>query len=102
MTQSEWLESRNPRTMLLFLQQSKVGSDRQLRLFAAAVCRRVWHLFPDDRGRAAVEVLEQYADGETTLKKLTAAKSALKRIPFGMARRTAPDAAVAAARQAAG
>ena len=63
MTEAEWLACTDPLPMLEFLRGQ--ASARKLRLFAAACCRRVWHLVPDPRWRDAVEAAERYADGLT-------------------------------------
>ncbi len=51
-------------------------SRRQQRLFAAACCRRAWHLFTDQRSREAVRAAEDYADGVIRLGLLSAAEAA--------------------------
>jgi hypothetical protein len=51
------------------------ASDRKLRLFTAACCRRVWHLLADERSRQAVEAGERYADGLLGLEELTRAEA---------------------------
>jgi pSer/pThr/pTyr-binding forkhead associated (FHA) protein len=61
MTEAEWLTSADPEAMLACL-GSRI-SDRKLRLFACACCRRIWHLIPHARARATVEAAERYADG---------------------------------------
>jgi hypothetical protein len=66
MTETDWLTSTDPRAMLDFVQETARTSDRKLRLFACACCRRVWHLFDEARSREAVEVAEMYADGLAT------------------------------------
>jgi hypothetical protein len=48
-------------------------SKRKKRLFACACCRRVLHLIPDDRVRAALEVSEEFADWAATRKQLAEA-----------------------------
>jgi hypothetical protein len=46
MTDAEWLECIDPQKMLDFLRGK--ASERKLRLFACACCRRIWRLFGDD------------------------------------------------------
>ncbi|QEL19061.1 hypothetical protein [Limnoglobus roseus] len=61
MTEQEWLMDDNPGRWL-YPDRMQAMSERKLRLFCAACCRRVWHLLPDGC-RSAVEVAEAYSDG---------------------------------------
>ncbi len=62
MDERGWLARDDPGPMLEFLQDK--ASDRKLRLFQVACCRRAWHLLPNDSCREAVLVAERYADGQ--------------------------------------
>ena len=59
MTEAEWLTCTDPQAMLAFL-RGKV-SDRKLRLFGVACCRRVWQPIKVPERRQAVEAAELYA-----------------------------------------
>jgi hypothetical protein len=60
-TGAEWTTYTTPGAMLRVLRGRT--SDRRLRLFACACCRRVWPLLLDFRSRQAIETAESYADG---------------------------------------
>jgi hypothetical protein len=62
MTEGEWTAAKHPAQLLPFLR--KRGSERKLRLFNVACCRRVWHLVAHPLLRRGVETEERFADGE--------------------------------------
>ena len=65
MTEQEWLTEKHPERMLLDFLREKV-SNRKLRLFAVACCRRIWPLLIDKRSQNAVEMAERFGDGLAT------------------------------------
>jgi hypothetical protein len=82
MTEAEWLACADTSPMLDFLRTS--ATNRKLRLFAVACCRRVWHWMDDARSRKAVDVAEQYADGATQESERRATRrAALEAAGFG-------------------
>lgn len=70
MTETEWMNCTDPAPMLEFLRTQRTASERKLRLFAAACCRRVLNLLIDKHSRKALTIAERYADGEVTAEKL--------------------------------
>ena len=61
MTEAEWLASDSPDAMRGYLQEA--ASERKLRLFAVACCRRIWNFIPVPEAKRCVEVAELYAEG---------------------------------------
>lgn len=59
-TKTEWTAATGPTAILDAF--GAMMSERKLRLFAIACCRRVWSLI-GEKGRRGVEIAEQYADG---------------------------------------
>jgi hypothetical protein len=71
MTEAEWLQWRDPAMMLRHLRGK--ASNRKLRLFACACCRRIWDLLTEEGSRKAVDVAERFADGLATDQDLSCA-----------------------------
>jgi hypothetical protein len=88
--------------MLDFLLGTGQASERKLRLFSVACCRRIWHLMKDERSRRAVKATEQYVDRLAGKKELHAAwEAAVSVIWRGTPTRAARAAATAGAEVAA-
>jgi hypothetical protein len=77
MTEAEWLAAADPAPMFAFLRESGRASERKLRLFAVACCRRVWLRTEKGVAPEVVGVSERFADGEVSKKELRAVRSQL-------------------------
>jgi hypothetical protein len=71
MDEAEWQSCQDPAAMLEHARGW--ASDRRLRLFAVACCRRVWQAITAEHARAAIEVTERFADGLATQEELASA-----------------------------
>jgi hypothetical protein len=60
MDAKEWARGKNPWDMVEFLGDK---SERKLKLYSCACCRRVWPVFTDARSRAAIETTELWLEG---------------------------------------
>jgi hypothetical protein len=74
MTEAEWLAANTPEPMLEFVRDK--ASERRLRLFACACCRRILDRRPNERSRRVLECAEQYSDGLTDEVMLVLAREA--------------------------
>jgi hypothetical protein len=77
MTEAEWLAATDPQPMFDYLLASGRVSDRKLRLFAVACCRRVWLHMGEGVAPEVVGVSDRFADGEASKKELRAVRSRL-------------------------
>jgi hypothetical protein len=62
MTEPEWMGCEAPEAMVRHLVSK--SSERKMRLFVVACCRRIWHSLNETEDRRAVELAERFADGE--------------------------------------
>ena len=68
MTEEDWISLADPQPMLAFLRGR--ASDRKLRLFAVACCRRMSEDLPGPHFHDALAWAERFADGEISGEKL--------------------------------
>ena len=78
MTPGQWRRCADPVPMFAILRGLATG--RKLRLFAVACCRRVAHVFPDDRIRRALDAAERLADGAIARHEWAEAESRVKAV----------------------
>jgi hypothetical protein len=75
MTENEWLHTAVPEEMLDYVDTLVIATERQLRLFACACCRHLWHLLTELESRQTITRVEQYADGLATVSELAEAQA---------------------------
>src|SRR5262249_29170018 len=66
---AEWFACADPVRMVGLLEPAfadEVLSDRKIRLFVCACCRRLWHRFSAETRRNHVELAERYVDGQAS------------------------------------
>src|SRR5262245_50761361 len=95
----QWPTTTEIRDMVHWAERHPLNlSERKLRLFAVACCRRVWQLLPDAPTRRLVEACERHADGLATAAEMSEARGAgpsayfRRRTPRTLARQAARSA----------
>jgi hypothetical protein len=81
MDETAWLNATDPQPLLehlcRFRKATRLKSGRRkLRLFACACCQQLWPFLTDGRSQRAIEISEQYADGQASKDELAEAQSA--------------------------
>src|SRR5262249_15216028 len=80
MTEEQWARCDRPEEMLAFLRASGLAGGRKLRLFAAAVARKVLDPLDDPRCLEAVAAAERFADGLADAAELGEAHTAVQEL----------------------
>jgi hypothetical protein len=81
MTEASWLACEDAYPMIDLIQGQ--SSERKLRLFGAACCRRLWHLLTDRRSMEMIAVAERRADGHASEEEFLAARTAAAEVDNG-------------------
>jgi hypothetical protein len=89
MTESEWLTSTDPQTMIAFLQVSGRANERKLRLLGAA-CSRLGEWLKDGRCLEAVETIERFADRRASKAALKRARQTVRAVRYGLSAEELP------------
>jgi hypothetical protein len=66
--------------MLEYLRTGGKATDRKLRLFAVACCRRIWQLFTDERSLQAIRLGELHADEMIPQEEMKAVREAAREV----------------------
>jgi hypothetical protein len=96
LNEQEWLTCADPILMLEFLRNGGKASERKLRLFAVACCRRLWHVLSEERWRDLVDKAEQQVDmahGQDIQFDVPSIQTALQNAP-GLAKWSAVSAVI--------
>jgi hypothetical protein len=73
MTEAEWMVCEDPTLMLKFLREK--ASDRKLRLFACACCRRHRNSLRGKKHQLVLQRTEEFADGQISKKEMQKARA---------------------------
>lgn len=95
MTEQEWLESQDVRTMVCALDAlhgpDDENLDRNLRQYYLESCRRLWPVIPREESRRGVEIAERHLRGEASEQELNDAEYAAESAAFLFDYNTEPE-----------